>query len=319
MQAALDAAVAADAGTAAAEQARFSTPTPDSPAGESPSAPVQPEPVAPPAAEEVVEEPAVADTFDGGKFNPDELPPELRPGWAQLQAAFTKKTQELSEQRRQFEALGSIEELQQAAELYERISDPSNWAVLHAELSAAMEQHGLTPAEAHAAATQTLQENQPDLPALPDEVDDPELAPLQAHLKAMRAEIDGLRAEREAERQELEARRLHLQLVNQMQEQQAIIRQNNPSYGDEDLTMVTELSSFHNGDQLAAQERLEAYVADRIARYYEEKTAVPSAAHKAPATPVAPAPPAEEMTVEQAAREAEEYVRQLQAAGELEL
>src|SRR6266511_2123467 len=51
-------------------------------------------------------EPApVADTFDGGKFNPDTLPAELQPGWKQLQADYTRKMQEVAEQRSQFEGL----------------------------------------------------------------------------------------------------------------------------------------------------------------------------------------------------------------------
>src|SRR5690242_18392814 len=99
-------------------------------------------------AEEVQPEPEQSaraeETFDGGKFNPDELPAELQDGWKQLQAAFTQKTQELAAQRAQLEALGDPEVLQQAVDLYGRISDPQNWAQLHGELTQAMQQMGMS-------------------------------------------------------------------------------------------------------------------------------------------------------------------------------
>src|SRR6185312_3269254 len=69
------------------------------------AAPAAPEGQPAPESATLFETPAESegDTFDGGKFNPDLLPDELQPGWKQLQAAFTQRTQELAEQRKQFE------------------------------------------------------------------------------------------------------------------------------------------------------------------------------------------------------------------------
>jgi hypothetical protein len=117
--------------------------------------------------------------FDGTAVNPDELiaqHPELEPFVNQLKAAFTRKTQGVAEQRKELEALGSVEDLQQAAQLYQRMSDPSNWPEIHARLTEALEEQGLTPAQASAEAARQMGAEQPSPGELPD---DPELQPFR--------------------------------------------------------------------------------------------------------------------------------------------
>jgi hypothetical protein len=110
---------------------------------------MRPEPVTPDLA---------ADTFDGGQFNPDTLAPELQPAWKQLQAAFTRKTQEIALERQQFEGLDP-QVAREAVELYSALQDPSYLQQFHQELTVALQQtHGLSPAQASAeAATQMEQ------------------------------------------------------------------------------------------------------------------------------------------------------------------
>lgn len=316
--AAIEAAVQADSSDQANPFAAPEAP----PAGEptpqvQPSAqPVEPQAPAPPVAPVAPVEQPAADTFDGGQFNPDELPDELKPGWQQLQAAFTRKTQELAEQRRQFEALGDLESLQQAAELYNQIADPSNWPQLHAELSMAMQEYGLTPAEADQAAAEAMQAELPaDLAQLES---DPELAPLLQHTREIQARLDAfeqMQAEREAME---EAERTHEMLVGELMRQANAIRQARPDYTDDDMNSIMQLSSFHNGNLIAAQHAYEEAVQRRIAQYFAGKQSASSEPAVQPPAGAGVESTQEEIpeTLEEAEAWAIEHLRQRQAAGE---
>jgi hypothetical protein len=313
MFAALEGAAQADAN----EQAPASAPA----APEGPTAPVQPPAPA---------TPAPADTppnlFEGTPVNPDALPTELQPLAKQLQAAYTQKTQQLAEERKQFSALGSPEEVSQAVELYTRISDPTNWPQLHADLSDLMQQHGLSPAEAAAEATTALAEARVEAaaPAVPiGDIDDPELGPLYKTLQEQQAKLDALEAARTAdltERQQAEqTERLQMALEGEVTRQTNAILQANPQYGDGDMDAIYELSSFYGGNLLQAQGRYEALRAEWVGRYVDQKQSAASAqgAHPAPAGAPAATQRTEPQTVREAADEIEEFMRAAQASGEL--
>lgn len=320
VMAALSNAAASDpdfGGTPPAEQAPPAPQTPEPPAGET-----QPE-VQPQA--QPVDPAAPVDTFDDGAFNPDNLPAELQAGWKQLQAAYTRKTQQVAEERRAFEQLGSPEEVQQAVQLYSRISDPRNWPQLHADLSDLMQQYGMTPAEADAHAAAAMEQaasTEPSAPAVPADID-PELAPLYQEMQQTKAELAQLRAEREqaaeARAQEEQAERLRLAIDGELTRQENAIMQANPTYGQGDMDAIYELSSYFGGNLIQAQARYEALRSEWVGRYVEQKSSAADAqgAHPVPVV----APPAtqtgEKKTLEQVGAEAEEYFRQLQAAGEL--
>lgn len=288
-----------------------------------PSAAPVAQPEATPAAP-VVDTPP--NLFEGTAVNPDTLPDELKPLAKQLQAAFTQKTQQLAEDRRQFSALGSPEEVQQAVELYTRISNPTNWPQLHADLSDLMQQYGLSPAEAAAEATTALAEARVEAAATEPpvgDIDDPELGPLYKTLQAQQAEIASIRAERQAElterQQNEQAERLQMALEGEITRQENAIRQANPAYGDGDLDAIYELSSFYGGNLLQAQGRYEALRAEWVGRYVNQKQSAASAqgAHPAPAGAPAATQRTEPQTVREAADEIEEFMRAAQANGEL--
>lgn len=269
-------------------------------------------------------DPTPADTFDQGAFNPDQLPPELQPGWRQLQAAYTRKTQELAEERRQLEALtgtlGNPEQVREAMELFTAIQNPQNWVQLHAELSDAMQQFGLTPAQADQAAAEALAETQSPTPDLSGLADDPDLAPLAKRLEEMQSRLDHLDAERQhalvAREAELEQRQIMASLVEDVNQ----IRSANPTYDDDDIASILEISSYHNGDVFAAQQSYEAGVQRRLGRYLAGKQSAQEVAQsQAPAGSTAHSTPVEgEETTDDVAAWMEEHVRQLQAAGELD-
>jgi hypothetical protein len=315
--------VAAEAAEDAAQEQAFNpTPQPVAPAGETPTDPVQPEqPEAP-------EAPAAEDTFDGGQFNPDTLPPELQAGWKQLQAAYTQKTQALAEERKQFEAYGSQEELNQALDLYNRIQDPRNWPDLYSGLTEAMQELGMTPAQAHTAATEAMQEaQQPAAPTSPagDEFaaleSDPELAPLVRMVREQQAELDRFKESEQLRAEAEQAERTRLQLVGEITRQEGAIRQANPKYNDEDMDMVYALSS-HFGNLLQGQEFLESYFQSRFARVMGEKESLNTVATTPGTVSTAPShvvrDPAE-LTSEDIAAELEESIRQQVAAGQIDM
>jgi hypothetical protein len=140
-------------------------------------------------------EPA-ADTFDGGQFNPDTLPPELQPGWKQLQAAFTQRPRRLQERRALEEQASQFEGIdpsaaREALELYTALQDPDYLVQFHGELSQALQAQGLSKAQAEAVAAQQVEQaggisrgNVSDtLAALRS---DPELAPVADELTQLR-------------------------------------------------------------------------------------------------------------------------------------
>ena len=311
---ALEAAVAEDS---AAEQAPdpFSPSAPsgdtESPAPVQPQQPATPE-VAPPAAE------AAEDTFDGGMFNPDTLAPELQAGWKQLQAAYTRKTQELAMQRQQIEALGDVESLQQAADLYNRLADPSSWPQLHAELSDAMQQYGMTPAEADQAATEALQEGAAHAPDLSGIEGDPELAPLAQHIQSLQTRLDQFEQQAAQEREMMEAEQVHAAMVGELTRQETAIRQARPDYNDQDIDAIYQLSSFYNGNLIEAQHRYEDIVAERMQRYFDHKQAAAQDQSVQPPSGADVLSSEDKMpeTIEEATEWAVEHLRNLQAQGE---
>lgn len=287
------------------EQAPATT-TPEGATDAAPEAEVQAEP-------QVAPEPEQTETFDGGKFNPDELPPELQAGWKQLQAAFTQKTQELAAERQQFEALGDPEAIQQAVDLYNRIGDPTNWQQLHAELTQAMQGMGMTPFEAQQAATEAMTQQ----PA-PAEVDpaqfeglDPEVATLAQQLQQTRAELDQFKQGFEQERFNQEAERQYMQAVTEMQKSEAAIREAHPQWGDDKIQAAYELSSFYNGNLAQGAARLEQLLAQEREMYLSQKAGAMDDSTRTPATNFSPeaakVPQAD--TLKDAEAEAEEWFK----------
>ena len=141
-------------------------------------------------------EPSVEDSFT--TIDPNQLPPELQPIYKSLQADYTRKTQEAAAWRKLGDETGmDADSLRQASELYSKLSDPSNWPALHAELTEALQEQGLSPAAAHAEASRQMEEaTTPVGPSPLDALaDDPELAPVAEHLKQTRDELDALRSE----------------------------------------------------------------------------------------------------------------------------
>jgi hypothetical protein len=266
----LDGAIAQDAGPAPDVTPVEQTPVvPTTPEGETDPSQVQPELNALARDEfgrfmaktqEPENEPA-ADTFDSGQFNPDTLPPELQPGWKQLQAAFTQKTQTLAERQRQLEEQATQFEgidpsaAREALELYTALQDPAYLVQFHSELSEALQAQGLSRAQASeeaarrmdAATTQTDGSVSDSLASLRS---DPELAPVADSLTALQHEVAQMRAERVAEReQQLEVQR-QMAIAGEQIRQEAVLVES--GFNDSQLQRVHQLSGAFGGNLLNA-------------------------------------------------------------------
>jgi hypothetical protein len=263
-----------------AEQA--ATAPPEGATDAAPEADVQPEPEASP-------EPAETETFDGGKFNPDDLPPELQDGWKQLQAAFTQKTQEIAAERERIKALGDPESIQQAIDLYTRIGDPTNWQQLHAELTQAMQGMGMTPMEAQQAATDAMNQSaQQESGADQFEDLDPEVASIAKQLEATRNELTEFKNGFQERLMAEEAERQYFQAVTELQRQEAAIRDAHPKWGDDKIEAAYQLSSFYNGNLAQGAARLEQVLAAEREMYLSQKSGAMDESTRTPATTFAP-------------------------------
>jgi hypothetical protein len=306
----------ADDGEQAVEAPTAPPASPPAPESGAPADNVTPEGQAPEAPA-----PVAPDTPDA-PFNPDELPEELLPAWRQMQAAFTPRLQQAAAINKRFEELGGEDTVQQAVDLYTRISDPQSWPELYEELYRAMEASGFEFEDPTSSAPGGAVA--PGLGQLP--VDDPDLAPIIQQMEQLRSRsdeqqllIDRFYAEQDIHRQMAEEELRQTQYLSNMQRQVVAIRQANPHYTDDDMRAVVELGSFYNDDLGLAQQRFEDIVASRLDRYFEAKKAgAPASVQPPTGAGVLSDEDKRPITLADAEAEAVELMRRLQAEGEID-
>jgi len=200
--------------------------------------------------------------------DPNTLPPELQSIYKSLQGDYTRKTQEIAQERKLFESLGGQEQVMQAAQLYQTLQNPAYWGQLHAELTENMQQLGIPIEQAEAQATAQVQQVQAQSGAeSPIDWSDPDLAPLKVMYDDLQSVKSSITQREQSEQQE----RLQLALVGELQRQENLVRQTNPNYTDDDINSIYELSSFYQGNLLQAQQRYENIVQSRLERYMQGK------------------------------------------------
>lgn len=215
-----------------------------------------------------------AETFT--QVDPSTLSPELQAIYKSLQADYTRKTQEVAAQRRQFDFLENTDPdiIREAIDLHSTLQDPSAWQALHAEIEAGLRSMGLTPGEAAVEATRQMQEASPTQIDPTSYADDEELAPLATAYSKLEAELAQIKQSIAAREEAEQAQRYQMALVGEWQRQQNAILQANPVYTQADMDYITELASFHDGNLLSAQQRYEQMKADVLTRYIGQKESV---------------------------------------------
>lgn len=247
-----------------------------------------------------------ADAFTNADLSSltDEQRALVDPFYKSFQADYTRKTQELAAQRRQYEALeqaGGLEAAQQAIEFAQRLNnDPQFQMSLHQQLSSHLQQTGLTPAQASAEASRQMTEA-----ADTDWEDDTQDAVVPPHIEHQLNELRQWKAQVEEER-------MQTYLANEVQRQEMTIRNQNPHYGDEDFATVYTMAHAYNGDLEAANQAYLAMQSRILGAYAAQKAATPAAVTPPAATGSA-IRPTKFGSLDEAHVAAEEFLRTSQA------
>lgn len=224
--------------------------------------------------EEGTTEAAAEDTF--ARLDPNSLPNEVRPYYDSMLADYRRKTQELAEQRRNYEAIeqyGGAEVAAQALDWVASLQNPDNALALHRELTQALTAQGHSLGEAQAAAADEVSRRAAAEDADEFEaVRDPRVDELQGELEAMRSW-----------RAEQEHKQMSVAMAAEYDRQEAsLVREN--GYGDEQLEAIYNLSFATGGNLLAADRLYKDIQSQVLSGYLEQKGNVPDSIAGVPAT-----------------------------------
>lgn len=219
------------------------------------------------------EQAPVDSSFMGENFDPNSLPPELQPAYKQMQAHWTRTLQQAAPYRRLAEEyqIEDPSQLREVIQFHQDLQNPESWAAIHQELGQLLQQQGLSPAQADAAATQAMQQQAQQQDPMAAFAEDPELQPIRSAFDSLRNDVQSLKSEleqaREAERQQA----IQLQIQNEHNRQENIIRQSRPDWGDQDVESIYQLSVSMGGNLLDAAARYEAMQASWAERFVNQK------------------------------------------------
>lgn len=293
---------AAESSAASPELGQFATPA------EQAAATPTPGEVAAPEEQTEFTSPDVAEDSFTDRFNPDLLPPELQDGWKSLQGDYTRKTQELAEQRKAYEQLGTPEELQQAREFYQSLQDPEYLKAFYGELGGVLTELGLN--EAPAAPEDVTPPPAVELPPELAQVaaTDPELAPLVDEFTSMKQRLDQFEAQqREREQAMAEERQLMTQAA-EIDRMVQVVREQHPDYTDPDWQAIYDRAVAFDGDVLRAAELFEADRSRIVENYLAQKQTPHQVTPPSGGAVVTEDAPVELTTLDQAQEAAEAYI-----------
>jgi hypothetical protein len=181
-----------------------------------------------------VEEQAVEESFTG--LDPSNLPEDLQPLYKNMQADYTRKTQEIAEARKVFEQFNEYGidpnyALEAVGFLHRLDTDPEFAREVANHLSPTQEQ----PVAAQQNSEDVVPNNGGDYANLP-----PELAAELEQMRAFRSEM--MEAQEQSE------------MMAELEAEEAQIRAQYTHYTDDDIERIYNLAYSTDGDLLAAQE-----------------------------------------------------------------
>ncbi len=245
------------------------------------------EPAAAPVAEPVTPDDAATPegTVDEDPFtsiDDSALSEELKQMKRSLQADYTRKTQEAAPWRKLGEELGVDDpnSFRDALTVYQRLQNPANWPTISSELSEYMQQYGMSPAQANAAANAELSQMAPL--SEPDDSDfgeeDSGYAPA---INALQQQISQLTNMLTTQQQQA-AEQAQLQSVGEhLTRQEQALTAANPHYEQGDWEAIYSLLG-NDGDLVAAQQKYESLIGTRVAKYIQGKSSVAAQVPSAP-------------------------------------
>lgn len=223
------------------------------------------------------------------KFDPGNLPDDLQAVYRSMQGDYTRKTQEIAELRRSYDAFSENgvdpKDALEAAQFFARLdSDPHAAAEFVQNVSSRLEQLGI----GQQAATDDT----------PDDVSYDGLPPeLAAELQEMRA----FREQMVAEQQRAE-------IAAELETTEQQIRLANPHYGEDDIEAIYSLA-YADGNLLRAADEYHS-IQQRLLGSYLQSKQVPVGATPTPSGPSS-VPPAQFNSVDEAHKAAMEAVRNI--------
>lgn len=212
----------------------------------------------------------------------DEAAAQVTRAYRSMLGDYTRKTQELAEERKQFEGIDP-RAAREAYEFLSRLQSDGDFAVqVHADLTRALQESGLTPAQAAEEATRQVEAAAPsvDWEDLGIDPSNPLVQTIEG-LQKSNAELTAWREQqiRDAQREAV---------IRDIERQDQALRHSNPDYSDQDFDGIYKIAAALDGDLIQA----EAYyrgLKDRIlGDYVESKTRTPQGV-----APVAPGTPSE--------------------------
>lgn len=275
--------------------------------------PVAPEPAAVPEPQVTPDQPVAPeaeqapDLFADADIDLSNLSPAEELRIRQMQAHFTRKTQEVAESRREAaEAVAFVDALQ---------NDPNFAAQIHQELATALESAGLTPAQASQAAANQIQAQtqepafeDPD-PFSEDDYWQNERQPEYRVPPEIQQQLQALNEWKDSQTAEMERQKY----ANQIQSQENSIRAENPTYTDADMESIYERAFAYNGDLNAAHESLKTERNRIIMSYLQQKAQVPAGQPSGAVTGQTPV--GFDGDLNAAHKAAMEHLRQMEAEG----
>jgi|SRR6187551_598446 len=178
-----------------------------------------------------------------------------------FQRLSTKQSQANAELRRAFDGVDP-QEARQAYEFVQNLgSDPEFAMAVHKELSAALEQAGMSPAQASREASRQIEEtaSEGEKYDLSDFEDNPFVQELN--------ELKQWRASQEREAQERRAQEAMERQIREIEEDVAKLRRDNPNMDDDDMDVIYKIAASTGGDVFAAKEYFDG-VRDRLVTDY---------------------------------------------------
>jgi hypothetical protein len=180
----------------------------------------------------------------------------------EMQADYTRKTQEVAAQRK---------EAEQALEFINALNtDPSFALQVHETLSQALQQQGYSVEQANAAANQQMQGNADDLFV------DPYMEKIQ--------ELENWKTAQEQRIREAEA-------SARIESSIAAIRSDNPAYKDDDIKDILTMAFAYGGDVLQAANAYKTVTQRIVEGYVGQKESVPASLNQPSSTGHAEIPP----------------------------
>ena len=198
-------------------------------------------------------------------FDPNVLPEDMQAVYKSMQADYTRKTQEIAELRRNYDAFSEagvdVDSALQAVGFLQALDNDPEFA---RQVAAQIQQNAGTPDVQEAISVPTP-ENSNSYEGLPPE---------------LMQEIESMRQFRE----EMAYQQQQQEILMELEAAESTIRTANPDYSDADMEAIYSLAYSTDGDLMAAQQQYHQIQQNLLQNYLQAKS-VPHGATPAPSGP----------------------------------